>query len=156
MATRELSREFAADHRRMTRGLYDLRAALERDDVVAAAEIAKELDRIAGSHTEFEEKVLYPALVEPLGEDFVKRLYSEHEEGQAAVRSLLDLGSEGLSEADKERILEQVDTAIKHALSCGTLLSRVSGLTSDKAQDMLAALREARERGRRWTELGPR
>jgi hypothetical protein len=124
--------------------------------VAEAVEIADELDRIAGSHLMFEEKVLYPALVEPLGEDFVDRLYSEHEEGQAAVRSLLEACDEGLSAADMERVLGQLDTAIKHALSCGTLLSRVRGLTADKAQEMLADLREAREEGRRWTELEPR
>lgn len=158
MATKRtpLTKAFLEDHQKMTRGIARLRNAIQRNDLATAARLADELDRVAGPHIEFEEKAYYPLLVEALGEDFVERLYQEHEEGLKAVRALLRRKSDGktLSPDQRNRLLGQIHTALEHAGTCGTLVSHLAVLDEDRQAALLEQIEEARRRQRRWTEVG--
>lgn len=145
----ELEREFAKDHQVLTRGLARVLDAVEEGDLDRARALADELDREAGPHIRFEEEVYYPRLRSRLGEDFVEQLYGEHDEGQEAIRSLLR--SEGPLQPDE--VAHHLRTALEHALSCGTLLSHLEGLSDEEREKMVEQLRELREQSVRWTEV---
>ena len=151
-----LREAFLEDHRRFTRGLSALREALRDDDLAAAVEAARALDREVGAHIEFEERHYYPALVEPLGREFVTRLYAEHRLGRDALRSLLELRGGPLGPKRKDEILEAIEGTMQHALSCGSLLSHLERLEDDAREELLRLLLELRASAHRWTELPER
>ena len=150
----ELATAFTDDHRVFTRGLSRILRALRRDDHATAVALAEELDRAVGPHIEFEEQVFYPILVESLGRDFVRQLYREHRIGQDAVGALIAHPREKpLPASDRDRLIEQLETAMEHALSCGTLLSHVTSKDAAEQQRLLDRLEDIGRRGNRWTEL---
>ncbi len=150
----ELARAFTDDHRVFTRGLSRILKALRRDDPATAVALAKELDRAVGPHIEFEEQVFYPVLVESLGKDFVSQLYREHRIGQTAVSVLVSHPQgEPLPAEARDRLIGQLETAMDHALSCGTLLSHVTSRDAADQLRMLEQLEDFSRRGHRWTEL---
>ena len=149
-----LATAFTDDHRVFTRGLSRILKALRKDDQTTAVALAVELDRAVGPHIEFEEQVFYPILVESLGKDFVRQLYREHRIGQTAVSALVSHPhGEPLPEGARDRLIEQLETAMDHALSCGTLLSHVTTKDPAEQQRLLDQLEDIGRRGHRWTEL---
>jgi hypothetical protein len=150
----QLRDAFLEDHRALTRGLTRLVQALQQNDVALAVQLAEQLDRTVGAHMEFEEHVFYPELEKVLGAEFVSRLYHEHELGQGAVRSLVahDPGAP-IDEDQRTELIGQLQTALEHALGCGTLLSHVAALDADAQAAMHAQLLAIRNTGTRWSTL---
>ena len=152
--TQRLVDAFEEDHRRLTQGLEELVQALRADDLERATELAERVDRAVGAHIDFEEGVFYPQLEKTLGSKFVSRLFHEHDAGKSAIRSLLAVRERGDLDAEtRGEILADLDIALEHALSCGTLLSHLDRLDEEQLATMLRQLHEARERGRRWSQL---
>ncbi|MHC4989450.1 MAG: hemerythrin domain-containing protein [Planctomycetota bacterium] len=151
-----LSRAFLEDHRKMTQCLSGLLEAIRNNEPERARELADELDRVAGSHIEFEEAVFYPTLERTLGPEDTRRLYHEHRVGLKAVTTLRDRPTEQpFSETEVAGLADDVQTALDHAVSCGMLLGNVSALDEADQAEMLHQLEAARQRGRRWSELHP-
>jgi len=148
-----LRQAFSEDHRVLTRGLTGVVDALREADLAQAVRRAEELDRRVGPHMAFEEQVYYPELRLVLGDRFVDRLYHEHALGLDAVRRLIRHDpAQPLPE--RERIVEELTTALEHARSCGTLLSHLTRLDPGTLGAMRQALEELRRRELRWTEVG--
>lgn len=149
----ELQEEFLRDHRVLTKGLDAILDALQDGRTTEAIERAADLDRQAGAHMAFEEEIFYPRLAEVRGQKFVDRLVAEHEVGQRAIRALArHPAAEPLAEEDRKRIVADVETALGHVLSCGTMLSELDSgdeIADDRA---LGRLRELRTSGERWTD----
>jgi hemerythrin-like domain-containing protein len=150
-----LTKAFLDDHREMTRRIAGLLDALKRGDAPAAFQFADELDRVAGPHIEFEEAVFYPLLVEARGREFVGRLYREHGEGRHAVKTLLERKKAGqaIDPRDREELIREVETAMDHAGTCGTLLSHVATLDDERQAELLEELEKFRKQHHRWSEL---
>lgn len=148
---------FMEDHRHLTTGLSRLLKALKLNDPPKAVEIADELDRVAGPHMAFEEEVFYPELEKRFGQEFVSRLYGEHELGQTAVRTLVTQRPvDPLEPTDQLSLIEEVETALNHALSCGSLLSHITTLSVAEREELLTRLQAFREEAPRWTDLPSR
>jgi hypothetical protein len=146
-----LERAFLEDHRRLTGGLSQL---LQDGALRQAVELADKLDREVGAHIAFEQHVYYPALRQHLGDEFIDQLLREHEVGQSALKSLLAHGGDlPLEPAERERLKGQIEVALDHARSCGTLWSHLRALDDPQLAQMHAHLRRHRSRGRRWSEL---
>lgn len=153
-----LREAFLRDHRVLTRGLQQIRQALQREDISAAAELAQQLDLQIGPHMEFEETVLYPRLIKPLGRTYVRQLYREHSEGREALGQLVSLaGSSGVKRdlmglSDKEVLISRLDAILEHALGCGSLLSHVDHLPVSEQRYMLEQLECLGRQARKWTD----
>ncbi len=149
-----LAQAFIEDHQKVTRALVGLRDAVERGTLAEASARAQELDRVAGPHMEFEEKVFYPQVARMLGAEDTAMLYAEHHEGQEVVKALLGKeAAEPFSDGERTRLLRGLQTAFEHVLSCGTLVSHVTTLDAQDQARLLERLLAFRERGRRWSEL---
>lgn len=149
-----LTMAFLEDHRQLMRGLNRLRETLERGDVSAAIELAKQIDRMVGAHIEFEEEVLYPKVAESETREFVRQLYDEHHAGLRAVEHLRKRSAEkALSPDEQARLVADTQTMVDHAASCGTLLSHLTALDADRQSTILERLMELRDQGHRWSEL---
>lgn len=151
----KLAQMFLDEHQHLTRGLWEIHQALKKNDLQTAAHRAEVMDRLVGAHMEFEEEVFYPELATRLGNEFVNRLYEEHDEGQAAVKALLSGGIAQLDGAGRARLLGQVEIALDHAISCGTLLSHIGDLDPAEEERVMERWREIRDRNPRWSERPP-
>ena len=146
-----LQNAFLEDHRVVTRGLYDLQQAVDRDDLDTARRLAAELDRVAGPHMDFEQRYFYPMLVDVLGADFVEELYAEHRSGQRAVAALCSIQDN--SAIDREELQDCLNVAMNHVLSCGSMTSHLASMTPEQQLQLRQQLDATRREGRRWTEL---
>ncbi len=144
---------FVEDHRHLTRGLNRLLKTLRAGDVESGVQIAEELDRTAGPHIQFEEEVLYPEIARTRGSEFTGRLYDEHGQALRAIRTLLDADPEELPASAREQVIQDAQTGLDHAVSCGTLLSHLTTLPEEIQERLLGRLMELRREGRRWSEL---
>ena len=148
-----LAAAFTEDHRHFTRGLSRILSALKKGDDATAARLADELDRAVGPHIEFEERVFYPEVAKSRGKDFTRELYREHRVGQSAIKALVTPDRAPFTDDERRELVSQLETAMDHALSCGTLLSHITTRGEAEQERMLEELRQASRRGRRWTEL---
>ncbi len=157
MAKQDLKQLFLEDHRRLARGLTRLIKHLERNELREAVDAAHALDVVAGPHMAFEEDVFYPALKHDYGREFVDRLEDEHQMGRDAVKELIAVNdSAHIAPADRQRLLHQLESALDHVLSCGTLVSHLERLPDARQKEMLGRLEALRESGMRWTDRATR
>jgi len=154
MARSELEREFIEDHQKLTSAFQQVIDAVELNDPKRMCESAESLNRVAGPHMEFEERILYPQVGEDRGDGFEQKLLQEHQVARSAILSLTDREDVPLATADRARIMEQLRIGLDHAISCGALLSHITVSSEERQQVMLQELRELRRKGIRWTELG--
>lgn len=150
----ELGEAFVEDHQHLTRGLNNILKALHRSDLQKAAQMAGELDIVAGPHIQFEEEVLYAVVAKAEGEEFVNKLYHEHQLGKDALKILVQ-SQEGKSNVAQQLtpLIENLEVALDHVLSCGTLLSHLTNLDEQTQEEMLKKLQECRNQKKRWTKL---
>ncbi len=143
---------FLEDHRAMTRGFKRALDAVEANRMDDAVRAADDVDRVAGAHIAFEETVLYPRLREIVGDTYVDQLFDEHGEGRKAIASLLEArdGAADESAVDRGQVVAQLQTALDHAVTCGTLLSHVDAFSSAEQESMLARLLALRAGAPRW------
>lgn len=150
----ELGEAFVEDHQHLTRGLNDILEALHRSDLQGAAQMAGELDIIAGPHIQFEEEVLYPVVAKECGQEFVNKLYHEHQMGKDALKILVQYQEGKTDFAQKlTPLIENLEIALDHVLSCGTLLSHVTNLDEQTQEEMLKKLQKCHSQKKCWTEL---
>jgi hypothetical protein len=155
MAT-TLKDAFIEDHQTLTRGLSRLLELVRQGEFDEASRAARELDRAAGPHIEFEENAFYPEVRKTRGEAYVDNLVDEHHSGLEAVRSLSKLEPGDVPEAaERDRLVLDLERVLDHAVSCGTLLSHVTSLPEDEQERFLAELERYRELAHKWTELHP-
>lgn len=150
----ELRDAFIEDHQKMTKGLTELIRLVEAGEMDEASQRARQLDAVIGPHIEFEERRFYPQVRKSRGEEYVRNLYHEHQEGVEALSALITAEDPAaIDEAGRKRILDHLRTALDHAFSCGTLLSHVTALPDREQGDLLKDLKRYRSAGRLWTEL---
>lgn len=150
----ELSKEFLHDHQRMTRMLSEIVGDLKRGDTAHAQSLAEELDHFAGPHIAFEESVLYPTVGTAQGEPYRRKLLAEHDAARDGLKLLLSANDSQLYDAAfRRRVLGALQTGLKHAESCGTLVSHLQQLSSRECDQAKANLQRLRQSACRWTEL---
>jgi hypothetical protein len=149
-----LAAAFVDDHKHLTRGLTQLKEALESGDLEEARRIANALDLAAGPHIAFEEGYFYPEIARTRGREFAERLYHEHGIGRQLLARLLEKErASDITAEERARLVNQAAMVMDHAVSCGTLLSHLTALDATRQGKLLERLLQLREHPRRWTHL---
>jgi hypothetical protein len=148
-----LVRAFLEDHRQLTRLLAKLRKALGHGDWKTSQNLARQLNALGGPHIDFEENVLYPLVRKLRGPRFAGQLYQEHQVVRQALEQLLSLPAQPPGGTALADLAGKVKMGLKHAESCGTLVSHLQALPSQEQAQALAKLQQLRSEGRKWTEL---
>ena len=149
-----LEREFAQDHRKLTRGFAGIIEALRRNDWDEAVRLAVQLDREGGAHIDFEERILYPKVAETRGKDYVGNLYDEHQIAIDALRDLIQNPAD-FNESRRQLLIKKIQTGLDHAVSCGTLLSHLTVLSEEAQLRLLEERKASRAEGKSMLELQP-
>lgn len=148
---------FLQHHKQFTRGLHNVLKLLQSGEVRAAVEEGDRLDQLAGPHIEFEEESFYPQVAKKLGDDFVQRLYDEHQTGQKALKTLLQWRDRPeIPAEERDQLVRDIQIALDHATSCGTLLSHLTTLRPEEQNQFTEQLLDFNQQGHRWTELPER
>ncbi len=151
-----LGAAFVDDHKRLTQGFHRLAAAIHRRDPAELRALAAQIDAASGAHIRFEETVLYPIVRKERGRDYAQKLYGEHRIAASVLRDVLSHPEETPWTDDEWKSLEsRVQTALDHAISCGTLLSHLTTLSKERQEDIHGRLVDLRQDSPHWTGLPP-
>lgn len=140
----DLEKEFAHDHRHLTRGFSEIIRALQVNDWAEAQRLAAWLNQKGGPHIDFEERILYPEVAAARGQDYANNLYREHRVAISALEDLISLDPDARTEELKSSLIERLQVGLDHAVSCGTLLSHLTIHDVPTQEKMLEELRQAR------------
>ena len=152
-AKTELVELFLRDHRQMTRMLSDVVSHLHRNELVPALTVAQKLDRVAGPHIQFEEQVLYPEVKSVRGKAFDERLRDEHQAARDGLTRFLTASELQLKDPGFLAMVEKkLRSGLKHAESCGTLVSHLEQFSTSQQQQALLQLSKLKRAGTSWTE----
>jgi len=150
----ELFKDFRDDHIVLGRGFSKISECLRDGDLDGAKEAARAVDRDAGAHIAFEERIFYPKLTDLLGEGEVARLYDEHKTGLAVIVALTSMRP---TERPDRQAIEGLlaDSAImeQHIAECGELFHALQELSEDERLELLGHLRHWRAMAPSWHEL---
>jgi hypothetical protein len=117
-ATLDVFAEFQTDHRKIRDMLFDLKNQIEQKNVQAAREVLGKLNVFVGPHFRYEEEGLYPAL-RPLLEDYVDKLYVDHDGAIENARGLAKLlQKDTLTDADVQAGRKGVLAILPHVSDC--------------------------------------
>ena len=143
-AAQRLGEVAHAEHRR----LLDLLAAIESADEHGQPDrvvtLAREARALAEPHFDYEQRAVFPHLVDRLGAEFVQDLQLAQEGVVAAlqdIEQLADLArADGTAAAETRRLLHSARVAV---VSCDALTSTFEGQSADVAEAALAARERA-------------
>lgn len=153
MKLNQLEREFVSDHQNATHALKSLILAVSAGDAVLSRQQAKELDAVAGPHIAFEEACLYPLVAQSRGKKYEAQLRSEHHEVVNAVAEIRNADWSTVSPEQKQQWLQHLQVGMDHIVTCGTLLSHLTGLDDDTHRKLLDKLQQFKNDKVLWTEL---
>ncbi len=145
-----LVEEFLADHKQMSRLLYEALAAIKQGNISLARELAVRLNYVSGPHIQYEEMELYPRLKDHYGAVSEEGLIQEHHEIAAGIRSLVQDPVDDPSDLDEAE--RRLQIGLNHAEHCGSLVSVLAGLTDEEQAASLVVLRELRNQQRSWLD----
>lgn len=149
-----LEREFVRDHQVLTQGFSQILGALEENNWTSAVEAARKVNREAGRHIAFEEAELYPRVAQQRGADFSRQLVEEHRIATDAIRFLLQHPTpDDVQPEERMELIDEVQTGLDHAISCGTLLSHLTVLDAETQQKLLDSLEQCRKEAKQMTDL---
>jgi hypothetical protein len=153
-AYEELKTAFIEDHRELSQGYVKLLQLLEKKELAKLIKESRRFDAMAGPHIAFEETFLYPILVESFGVAYVNNLMAEHSEVLVALLSILKLDANApLSDKKMHELQESLKRGLEHSESCGSLISYLKVLNTERQKKLLSDLLLFRQLRTSWSEL---
>jgi len=108
----------------------------------------------AGPHFHYEEQVLYPALAEIYGEDYVERLGAEHDAALEAVQELAELAeAEEITPEQAVYGLELIRRLLPHVSDRDGLAVIVEVLPEETVQEIVRGREKSKRSGKTMLEL---
>jgi len=137
---------FADEHRRVRDLLLDLVALFQVGDQARARATLAELAAVSGPHFRYEEESLYPALVPLFGDDYIEKLFGDHDGVIASARHLVELAAaDRLTPDEVADAVRLVRSMLPHVSDCDGLTIMVEVLPPGAVESVLGARDAARE-----------
>lgn len=154
MLANQFTEVFREEHRQMRDMLLGLMDAIEANDIEAVRQGVGEMAAHAGPHFHYEEQVLYPAVAEIYGADYVERLGAEHDAALEAVQDLVELAeTEEITPEQAEYGLELVRRLLPHVSDRDGLAVIVEVLPEETVQKIVHAREKSRRSGKTLLKL---
>lgn len=143
---------FREDHNVLGSGFHRLSERLRTGDTEGACAIAQWLDGAAGPHIAFEEEAFYPRLASLFGQREADRMYDEHRQGLAVIRTLINRNTaEPLDKPSCERLLAQSEAMETHIADCAELFEAIGRIPPEEQDALHQNLLAWRRRQPTWT-----
>src|SRR5208337_371227 len=154
MLANQFTEVFRGEHRQMHDMLLGLMDAIEANDIESVRQGIAEMAAHAGPHFHYEEQVLYPALAEIYGHDYVERLGAEHDAALEAVQELAELAAaEEITPQQAGYGLELIRRLLPHVSDRDGLAVIVEVLPEETVQEIVRAREKSRRSGKTLLEL---
>ena len=154
MLADQFTEAFREEHRQMRDMLLGLMDAIESNDIESVRQGILEMAAHAGPHFHYEEQVLYPALAEIYGEDYVERLGAEHDAALATVQELAELAeAEEISPQMAAYGLELVRRLLPHVSDRDGLAVIIEVLPDKTVQQIARGREKSKRSGKTLLEL---
>jgi hemerythrin len=154
MLANQFTEAFREEHRQMRDMLLGLMDAIEANDVESVRQGIEEMAAQTGPHFHHEEQVLYPALAEIYGDEYVARLGAEHDAALDAVQELAELAqAEEITPPQAEYGLELVRRLLPHVSDRDGLAVIVEVLPEKTVQEIVRAREKLKRSGKTLLEL---
>jgi hypothetical protein len=139
---------FRAEHRRVRDLLLEMMKAARSGDRVGFRARLGQLAALTGPHFRYEEESLYPELTAFFTEEYVEKLYGDHDMAIRSALRLADLAGQGqLSDADAQSAVRTLQSILPHVTDCDGLSILIETLPEDKLRSILETRDRANERG---------
>jgi hemerythrin len=154
MLANQFTEAFREEHRQMRDMLLGLMAAVEANDVESVRRGIEEVAAHAGPHFHYEEQVLYPALAEIYGDEYVEKLGAEHDAALEAVQELAELAeAEEITPEQARYGLELVRRLLPHVSDRDGLAMIVEVLPEETVQEIVRGREKSKRSGKTLLEL---
>ncbi len=138
MLADQFAQIFRQEHRNVRDALLDLILAFQARDRERIQALLNRVAVLTGPHFRYEEEALYPALVEIFGEEYVEKLWGDHDRAIGIAQSLVSLaGKEQLTDQDITRATQLIRRVLPHVSDCDGLSIMVERLPTEKVQRIL-------------------
>ena len=139
---------FRDEHREIRDTLLNLIDAFQKRDKGRIQPLLEKVSVLAGPHFRYEEEVLYPALVEIFGQDYIEQLLGAHDRAIGAADRLIKLaGKDPLAGEDVQEAVGLVRGILPHVSDCDGLSIMVERLPEGKIQSVLDARDRSKKEG---------
>jgi hypothetical protein len=139
--------EFRNEHREIRDLILDMITAFLKKDLQAASKLLGKLNVLAGPHFRFEEEALYPSLIPILGEQYINKLYTDHDLAIARAGKLVKLlGKENFLEEEFIEGINLLRALLPHVSDCEGLTIMVEKLDKSKIDHIIETMEEARSK----------
>lgn len=147
---------FRDEHRAIRDTLFNLIDAFQKRDKGRIHPLLEQVSVLAGPHFRYEEEVLYPALVDIFGQDYIEQLLGAHDRAIGAADRLIKLaGKDSLGDEDVQEAVGLVRGILPHVSDCDGLSIMVERLPEGKIQSVLDARDRSKKEGLdlvQWTK----
>ena len=154
MLANQFAEAFREEHRQMRDMLLGLMDAIEANDIESVRRGIEEMAAHAGPHFHHEEQVLYPALAEIYGDDYVERLGAEHNAALEAVQELAELAeAEEITPQRAEYGIELIRRLLPHVSDRDGLAMIVEVLPKETVQEIVRGREKSKRSGKTLLDL---
>ena len=154
MLANQLTELFREEHRQMRDMLLGLMDAIEANDIESVRQGIVEMAAHAGPHFHYEEQVLYPALAEIYGDEYVERLGAEHDAALEAVQELAELAeAEEITPQQAGYGLELIRRLLPHVSDRDGLAVIIEVLPAKTVQQIARGREKSKRSGKTMLEL---
>lgn len=138
MLADQFTQVFREEHRKVRDLLLDLIQAFRSRDKASIRLLLHEIVNCTGPHFRYEEESLYPALVDIFGEDYIQKLFEDHDRAIGVAQQLIELsGKETFTEEDVIEAIRLARTILPHVSDCDGLSIMVESLPPQVVQHIL-------------------
>lgn len=146
MLANHFAQVFRQEHREIRDALFALAAAFKDRDKERISQAIYRTVELTGPHFRYEEEALYPSLIEIFGQDYVEKLFAEHDRAIGTAEALAELAAKAnLDNRDAQRASDLVRSILPHVSDCEGLSIMVEAFPDERVREIL----DARETCRR-------
>lgn len=142
----EFTNIFRQEHREVWDIILALISAFRNTDRDAIGSLLEKLVELTGPHFRYEEESLYPELTEFFTDEYVAKLYGDHDMAIANAKRVTALASiNPLSEEQCRDAVRMLQSIMPHVSDCDGLSILIETMPEEKIQAVLDTREAARE-----------
>jgi hypothetical protein len=144
----QFSTIFRDEHRAVRDALFELSDTFRRREPAESRGILARIATLTGPHFRYEEEVMYPSLVEIFGQEYVSKLYGDHNRLIDSAERLVQLtGKNDWTDEEVEEGLELVRGMLPHVSDCDGLSIMVERFSETTVKSILDARERCNQEG---------
>ncbi|MCC7360669.1 MAG: hemerythrin domain-containing protein [Anaerolineales bacterium] len=138
MLVEQFTQIFRDEHRQVRDTLLDLLEAFLARDRRRITALLNQTAALTGPHFRYEEESMYPALTVIFGDEYIAKLFSDHDRAIGVAKRLVELaGQETLTNQDVTEAVRLIRLLLPHVSDCDGLSIMVERLPEAQVQQIL-------------------